>query len=235
MKVDRRSLWIAVGALGCFALAFLLMWAFSGRFDTGEGRNVAGDMTRITDPPRAYRGAQEGKPEVVQEDQWVVYVTGAVIRPGVVKVPPGSRVYVAVEAAGGPAVRADLEAINMASPLSDGDHVRVPFKGEPAGAAPPPTASSRMSSHSAPPPPQGGVRSPSSPVPSPAPAGKVNVNRAGLEELKSLPGVGDKTAQAIIDYRTANGPFRDVKDLMKVKGIGPKKLEKMAPLVEVSP
>jgi len=47
--------------------------------------------------------------------------------------------------------------------------------------------------------------------------------------------VGDKTAQAIIDYRTANGPFRDVKDLMKVKGIGPKKLEKMAPLVEVSP
>jgi competence protein ComEA len=56
-----------------------------------------------------------------------------------------------------------------------------------------------------------------------------------LEELKSLPGVGDKTAQAILDYRAANGPFRDVKDLLKVKGIGPKKLEKMAPMVEVSP
>src|SRR5690606_40569354 len=60
-------------------------------------------------------------------------------------------------------------------------------------------------------------------------AGKININRAGAAELMSVSGVGDKTARAIVEYRRAHGPYRRLRDLLQVKGIGEKKLEKLIP------
>ncbi|MCX7827833.1 MAG: helix-hairpin-helix domain-containing protein [Thermanaerothrix sp.] len=233
MEARRKAVFAVAGAFGCFLIAFLAVMAFSGRFDRREGTNTAGDITRLAASVESPPSREEPVREV---SEWVVYVTGAVMRPGIVRVPAGSRIYQAVDAAGGPASKADLESINLASPLQDGQHVRVPFKGEAPKAQPPvveaaPSVQVVQGGSS-----KGGASVNVGSVKGEASYGnRVNVNRAGLEELKALPGVGDKTAQAILDYRAANGPFRDVKDLLKVKGIGPKKLEKMAPLVDVSP
>jgi competence protein ComEA len=130
----------------------------------------------------------------------VVHVAGAVLRPGVYTVPAGARVGDALAAAGGAASGADVNAINLARPLSDGERVWIPRKGE----TPPPE-------------PGGGAGG------SGSSGGKVNINTASAAELETLPGIGPALAQRIVDYRTQHGPFRTVRDLMKVTGIGEKK------------
>jgi len=143
----------------------------------------------------------------------VVHVAGAVARPGVVRLAGGGRVTDAVAAAGGPAADADLNQVNLAAKVGDGDRIYVPRRGE----APPPapsvgaTAGASGSAH-----------------PSP-----VNLNTAGPEQLDALPGVGPATAKAIVDYRTRHGRFRAVDDLLSVPGIGPAKLATLKPLVRV--
>jgi len=68
-----------------------------------------------------------------------------------------------------------------------------------------------------------------------SPKTKVNINTATVEELQTLPGIGAITAQRIVEYRQTHGPFQKVEDLLNIKGIGEKKLEKIKPLVEVVP
>jgi competence protein ComEA len=136
-----------------------------------------------------------------------VYVTGAVERPDVYILPPGSIVKDALLAAGGPTVDADLERINLALQLSDQQQVYVPYEGEDS----PPIA-----------PPSG-----SSPGSDPSAAGQVNINTASLQELDTLPGVGPAIAQRIIDYRTEHGPFQAPEDITEVNGIGPATFEEL--------
>ncbi len=139
----------------------------------------------------------------------VVDVTGKVRRPGIVVLDPGARVVDAVDAAGGARRGADLTGLNLARVLVDGEQIVV---GLPT--APGPAASAAPSA-----------------VPGGAPVGLVNLNSAGLGELDQLPGVGPVTAQAIIDWRDANGGFRSVDQLLDVQGIGEKTLADLAPLV----
>lgn len=140
-----------------------------------------------------------------------VHVAGAVRRPGVYDFAAGSRVVDALRAAGGPAAGADTDAINLARPLADGERIYVPRRGE----TPPPDSA-----------PGGGA--------GPGTArGKVNINTASGSELESLPGVGPVLAQRILAYREQHGPFRTVRDLMKVEGIGPKKFASLEPYVTV--
>ena len=149
----------------------------------------------------------------------VVHVAGEVNNPGVYTLSNSARMIDAVLAAGGATARADLEVINLATPLMDSSQIYVPAKGvaeRPVFARPQPgmngVQSTQNSSDS------GGV---------------VNINRASVSELDALPGVGPSTAQAIVDYRTANGPFSSPEDLLNVKGIGPAKFEAMRKLVGV--
>ena len=149
----------------------------------------------------------------------VVHVAGEVKNPGVYTLPSGARMIDAVTAAGGATARADLEVINLATPLIDSSQIYVPAKGvaaRPTFARPQPGINGVVSSSN-----------------SASAGGLVNINRASVTELDSLPGVGPSTAQAIVEYRVAHGPFGSPEDLLNVKGIGPAKFEAMRKLVGV--
>jgi competence protein ComEA len=138
----------------------------------------------------------------------VVDVAGAVQRGGVYRLPAGSRVTDAVRAAGGLGTTADVDAVNLAAVVADGQRIYIPRVGEPAPVAVPVA------------------------VPSTA-AGPVDLNTATIDQLDRLPGVGPSTAAAIIAHRQQNGPFRSVDDLAAVKGIGPAKVAALRGLVTV--
>jgi len=138
----------------------------------------------------------------------IVDVAGWVRRPGVYEFHEGDRVIDAIEAAGGARRGAALESLNLAMPLVDGTQVLVPRAA--AGGA------------------SGAVASDGS-----ASTGKININTATASELEALPGVGEVIAQRIVDYRTANGPFGSVDELIDVSGIGESTLASMRELVTV--
>lgn len=144
----------------------------------------------------------------------IVHVAGAVVSPGVHELDVGARVLDAVRAAGGPEGDADLDGLNLASPLVDGQRVYVPVTGEVDPASVP----------------SGAAAAASEPV---GPTGPLDLNTATAELLESLPGVGPATAAAIIDDRDRNGPFASVDDLDRVPGIGPAKLAALRDLVTV--
>jgi competence protein ComEA len=141
---------------------------------------------------------------------WRVYVTGAVRHPGVVTVAPAARVEDAVRAAGGPADEADLERINLAAPVYDGQHLRVPAVGEEFSVTDEGLAS-------------------------PGVARRVNINLATVAELDTLPGIGEVTAAKIVAYRQQHGPFRTIEAIMDVSGIGEAKFEAIKALITVGP
>ena len=138
----------------------------------------------------------------------IVDVAGWVRHPGVYEFTSGQRVIDAVNRAGGPKKGADLTALNLAAPLTDGTQIVVPQ----TGAAVPGSTTT------------GGTT---------AGAALININTASETELETLSGVGPVTAAAIIDYRTQNGPFATVDDLVDVSGIGPATLEQIRPFVTV--
>lgn len=132
-----------------------------------------------------------------------VYVTGAVNRPqSLVTLAGGSRVQDALAAAGGAAADADLNAVNLAGLLRDGDQVFVPA-----------------------------LAAAGNPLPTMMGGPKVRINLATAYELDALPGIGASTAAAIVAYREQNGPFASLADLDNVAGIGPALLESIADLI----
>lgn len=134
-----------------------------------------------------------------------VHVSGAVTEPGLYVLSPGARVMDAVAAAGGFAPDADDAAVNLARPVTDGEQLHVPARGEVPAAAPAEGAGDA----------------------------RVDLNSADLAALDTLPRIGPALAQRIIDWRDANGRFTAVEDLLAVPGIGDKMLESLRDLVTV--
>lgn len=172
--------------------------------------------------PRTASGAAEGTTTsdgVEDDDPVVVHVAGAVLHPGVVTVPAGSRAVDAVAAAGGLAPGADPDRVNLAAPVVDGMRLAIPLVGQ----APPVELA-----------PQGpGGRGGAAGAPG-ATAGPLDLNSADAAQLDELPGVGPSTAAAIVAHRDEHGPFRSVDALLDVRGIGEAKLEALRDLVTVS-
>lgn len=141
----------------------------------------------------------------------VVDVVGAVNRPGLYRLPPGSRIADALARAGGETKHADSLLVNLAAPLADGEQVIVP---------------SVLVSGSS------GVAAPASTAAAPSPAAPVDLNTATAEQLDALPGVGPVTAEKIIAYRQAHGPFTSVDQLDAISGIGPSRIADLKGLVQ---
>jgi competence protein ComEA len=183
ITLDRRRVIVA-------AIVLFVVLALAGRMFLRSGRPA------VPPPVRVAVSTQSKSASTL-----FVHVVGAVHRPGLYRVPEGSRVADALRRAGGATRRAQLELVNLAALVADGQQVVVPRRG--SAAAAPPGAGTGM------------------------PAGPVHLNTATLEQLDALPGVGPVTAQKILDYRQEHGAFRSVEELDVIPGIGPARLEQL--------
>jgi competence protein ComEA len=138
----------------------------------------------------------------------VVDISGCVKTPGVYETPDGTRLHEVIELAGGLKKKADIDAINQAEPVTDGQKILIPAKME-SGKDDSGTASGEISASS----------------------GKININQADSMSLQEIPGVGPATADKIIQYRESNGRFQSIEDLKNVSGIGEKTFEKMKDMI----
>lgn len=139
-----------------------------------------------------------------ESEEIMVHISGAVNSPGILRLDSSKRVVDALDLAGGARDDADLDRVNLAARLHDEEKIYIPKVGE---------VQENMTTL---------VSSPSSS----GPASKININSADLNELTKIPGVGEKTAQKILDYR-ANNSFSSIEDIKNVPGIGDKKFESM--------
>jgi competence protein ComEA len=192
LPFTRRQLLVAALVAGIAVLV-------AGRFAASAGR-----------PSTAPPAPAAVSPAVPRAARLVVDVVGAVPRPGLYRLGAGARIADALRRAGGPLRGADVEAINLAAPLADGEQVVIPRRT--AGGAAGTSAG-------------GGATADG------APTGPVHLSTATLEELDALPGIGPVTAQKILDYRAAHGAFRSVDELDAVSGIGPARLDELRDLV----
>jgi competence protein ComEA len=181
---------------GAAALVVLLLLLI--RHLGGGGANAAPAVTPV--PPTAPARPAPAKLLVVD-------VAGAVRRPGLYRLRSGSRIDDAIAAAGGPKAKAQLDGVNLAAPVADGEQIVVPGRGA------------------------GGVAAGSPPAAGSSPSAPLDLNSATLEQLESLPGIGPVTAQKILDYRQQHGAFHSVDELQGVPGIGPAHMAQLKGLV----
>lgn len=143
---------------------------------------------------------------VIQEETITVHITGEIKYPGVVVLKNGDRIVDAIEAAGGETENADLDRVNLAYVLNDGDKIYIPNKNEEEEKGNIITTENEIGQEK---------------------KITININTATLEELIKLPGIGEATANKIIEYRKQNGKFQNIEELKNVPGIGNSKFENL--------
>jgi competence protein ComEA len=182
IALDRRRLLVMV-------LVVLAALVVGGRLLLRPSRPAVSPPVRLAAPaPR------------VATARLYVHVVGAVRRPGLYRLKQGARVADALARAGGVTTKAQVEVVNLAAPLADGQQVVVPRRGSGVAAV------------------------------GTAPGGPVHLNTATLEQLDELPGIGPVTAQKILDYRQQHGAFGSVAELDAIPGIGPARLAQIRDL-----
>lgn len=207
-----------------------MLLAFLGAYAIAKRRSTPPLPPIFEDAPTVANNAATGNTVSPPAGGMVkIHVAGEVNRPGVLELPANARILDAIRKAGGPTKDGDMNALNLAARVEDGSKIVVAKRAAPgasveSSAAAPDAGESTPSTTN-------GAPSPSASSGAKQPSGPINVNNASAAQLESLPGVGPKTAALIIEYRQKNGAFRSLRDLDKVKGLGPKKLEKMAPYV----
>lgn len=200
----RPSMAIGISAAVVVAVGLAVFAAWNAF--SGETFHIAHEQTVAPESLSTSGDAQEEAAVPVI----AIHVSGAVLNPGVYELPEGSRANDAIEAAGGASEDAVPDALNLARVLSDGEQIIVPTVEEQERLEEAAVAGQTLDA-----------------------GGKVNINTATVEQLDSLPGVGESTAQKIIADREENGPFGSPEDLKRVSGIGDKKYEDLADLITV--
>ncbi|NMB09430.1 MAG: hypothetical protein GX982_01905 [Tissierellia bacterium] len=204
-------------------MIFTLGYKVLNKDDNSQSLVVEGEELDFRDVKETTDKENE---EVVQnkngQDYILIHITGEVKSPGIVKLQEGDRIIDAIEKAGGLTSKADQSSINLAQKLFDEDKVNIPEVGQ--NIEDPNTSIEVVSQGS------GVVESGNSSGSSGS--GKININNASKEELKTLPGVGEATSQKIIDYRESS-KFTTPEDIMKVSGIGEKKFEAIKEMITV--
>ena len=189
---QRRKIMLIVAlALLIVAGSFYSFWQKNSVIDSGVSGEVLAKGAKVADE----------KPNEI-----IVYISGAVNKPGVFKLRHNARVIDVVNLAGGLTMEADGDKINMAQLLKDGMHINVISK-VPAG--------------------QGGGSGPSNTINKGAVVNLININTADKSALDTLPGVGPALAERIMEYRQTNGSFSEIEGLKKVPGFGASKFEKL--------
>jgi competence protein ComEA len=156
-------------------------------------------------------------------DDLYVHVAGAVRKPGLIRLPPGTRVATALERAGGPTRRADLTLVNLAARVQDGQQIVVPA----AGAAATGTAAGVSNPGAA-----GAAGAAGTVGAAAVPGAKLHLSTATVEQLDQVDGIGPTLAERIVQYRTEHGGFRSLDELAEVDGIGEKRLATLRDAVQ---
>jgi competence protein ComEA len=199
------------GKLVLYAAAALLVLAIGLRLHAHGGGGSPVPSVALAPAPRS-AGTESPAPA---RELWVD-VAGAVRRPGLYKVPAGSRVAAAVERAGGVSRRGEATAVNLAAPLHDGQQVLVPLRGAAAVAAGAGAAAGSAGGAAGAVAASGGTA---------AGAGPISLSQASEAQLETLDGIGPALAGRIIQYREQHGGFRSLDELKEVSGIGDKRFE----------
>lgn len=192
MEAQHKKLIIlTAAAVAIFGISYYSFWQKISAPETASFNNPAA------------RQAQAAQNSI--SDMAVIYISGAVNKPGVYKIASQLRVLDAVNSAGGLAPGADVAKVNLAQPVKDGMHVYVPLSGDKTVAG---NAASQASD-------------------------KININTADKASLEKLPGIGPALADRIIEYRKANGSFKAIADIKKVSGIGDAKYNQLKDKISI--
>ncbi|MBO1738318.1 ComEA family DNA-binding protein [Leifsonia sp. TF02-11] len=204
-RAPSRRLRVGVGAATVLLIAAFVIAALVSGMSGGQSVPLPSVAASAPATP-------SGTPQAAEGDELYVHVSGAVARPGLIRVASGSRVVDAVDAAGGFAETADPAGVNLARFVRDGEQLRVPALGEVAAVVDGATGEAGA----------GG-----------AVGGLVDLNRATTTQLETLPRIGPALAQRIIEWREAHGGFSAVTDLRSVSGVGEKLFDALKDRVTV--